>query len=626
VKRLSRALGTLRHRGPDDEGLCLVDRAGGRVANLRSVDSHVDVRLSGAETAQAFAHDLALGHRRFSIIDVSACGHQPFWSSDETVCAAFNGEIYNFREMRSELETLGRRFRSDTDTEVLVAAYQQWHLDCFHRLNGFWAVSLYDAERRELVLCRDRIGKAPLFLSELGTELLWASELKALQSLADPASFTVNEQSLVDFLVWRRRNLHDETVYREISSLPAGHWLCIDARGRRELRRYWSIPTSRADERDLDLRDRVGEFRALFSDAVRLRLHADVPVCTQLSGGIDSSAITAFAAGVSDVLDVYTVRFADAAANEEPFARLVADRYPEVIRYHVIEPPDDDLIQHMDAYVQLVEEPFHSPNQFTNHRIWREMASNGYRVNLYGAGGDEVFAGYPLYVMPFLTSLLSRGRLGRFLHELTSDSRHGSGLSALRANALPFARHLAQLAGCSRERHSLDALPVRFAPDRKPRPGPSLEIERRLIELMSEWQMSYWVRLDNQNCMGVPLELRHPFLDHRVVEFCFGLPISWLVRDGWLKWFLRIAAEDHLPREITWRSVKMGFPFPIERWLERHRPALISMATRGDCPYLDATRLERDYEVLRRRDPEALWRVLSMGLWWTRCVRNLHLA
>lgn len=625
--RLRDALRVIRHRGPDDEGLCFIERSRGGISNVGTPDTYPELDLPPVESAQGFTHDVALGHRRFSIIDVSAAGHQPFWSSDGLVCVAFNGEIYNYKELRHELEISGHRFRTETDTEVLVAAYQKWYLSCFERFNGFWAVSLYDAVRRQVVLSRDRIGKAPLFLADLDGHLYWASEIKAIQALVGQARLTVNEQSLVDFLAWRRRNLFEETVYDEVSSLPAGHWMRIDDAGRRELQRYWSIPDTRADEGDLNLPEKVAEFQEIFSDAVSIRLRADVPVCTQLSGGMDSSTIAAFTAGECEALDVYTVKFDDPASDEEPFAKAVADHYSDVIRYHLIRPPDDDFLQHADDYVRLVEEPFHGPNQFTNHRIWQEMASHGYRVNLYGAGGDEVFAGYPtLYGMPFLTSLLAKGHPVRFLREFASDARFGNGLPALRAHAVPLVRHVSCLLGLSSLASDPSKLPVRFSEGVTPRAGASLEIERRLIDLMSSWQMNYWVRLDNQNCMGVPLELRSPFLDHRVVEFGFRLPTTWLLSGGWPKWFLRVAAEGRLPKGIAWRRRKMGFPFPIQPWLSQHRTALLAMIEGGRCPYIVDKELSTRYEHLRKRDPDALWRVLSIGLWWKRCVCDRKLA
>ena len=635
-----RSLRAMSHRGPDDEGITLIDPERGTHQNLLTENSVVGAQAYGRRCARDIQHRIAFGHRRFSIVDVSAGGHQPFWSSDGKVCVAFNGEIYNYVELRHELEQRGFRFHTASDTEVLALGYQAWGVNCFQRFNGFWAVSLYDRDRRQILLARDRIGKAPLYVTRNHRGLYWASEIKGVLALIDSSRIKVHEQAVIDFLTFHRRDMFDETFYSGISSFPTAAYAWVEADGSYQPVKYWDVPNRRFSLNDISVHEAKERLKELLGDAVRLRLRADVPVAVQVSGGMDSSSLLAIAASIASKSKVhaYTVAYPGSNLNEEPFARQVAQHYSGTVDYSVIEPPADDLLDHADSYVHLMGEPFHSPNQFTSHRIWTIMTRDGFRATLYGAGGDEVFAGYAIdYFQPYLRYLLKRGCGLRFIKEFMLFSQHRSGRLGFdyfrRASQLILPGAVRLMPWASRLYHNLakDHIPPECDPFVRPNgisahAGPSDELHERVIDDMTHWLMNYWLRVDNQNSMGVPLELRSPFLDYRVVEFGFTLPMEFLIRDGWMKWILRCAMEDLLPRDVVWRKRKMGFPFPLAQWLGRFKGRILSMIQPLDSPYLDMKKFNTGYETVRKHDPSYLWCLISLGMWWKRCVQGDRLS
>jgi len=629
-KLICQSLSAMGHRGPDDEGLVLIAPETGREQNLITDSSADDLRgyqRLGAEPA--LPHRIGLGHRRFSLVDTSTAGHQPFWSASGRVCVAFNGEIYNYVELREELEQQGFQFRTQSDTEVLACAYEAWGVDCFRRFNGFWALSLYDKARKQLLLARDRIGKAPLYITRNDGGLYWASEIKGLIALLGKSPFTVREQAIVDFTAWQRRDLYHDTFYNEIQSFPNAAYVWVEDDGSYRPVSYWQVPDKRLDPRDVSTDEAARRLRELLEDAVRLRLRADVPVSVQLSGGMDSSTLAALAAQVSAPVSVYTVKFGDAGTDEEVFARQVADRYGGRLDYNVIEPPADDFLEHADQFVALMDEPFHSPNVFTNYRIWNTMAARGFRANLFGGGGDEILAGYSsAYFAPYLRSLLRQGRVATSVKEFLAHSEHRPDrrvwdYARLASQFIPSLERLS--------RRLVKAVPAGLNPLVPPqgvyaRTGPANEIGARMIDYVGSWRMNYWLRLDNQVSMSVPLELRIPFLDYRVVEYGFTMPLEYLMRDGWMKWLLRTAMADFLPPEVTWRRRKGGFPFPIVAFLQQYSSRILAMIQPLDCPYLDMRKFSAGYESMRQRDPDALWCLISLAMWWKRCVQGDRLA
>ncbi len=617
----------IAHRGPDDEGVALIRRESGDVRALRTDASADGVALPEVGAGEC-EHDVAFAHRRFSIVDTSPAGHQPFVSHDRVVTLTFNGEIYNYVELRDELSALGHEFRTRSDTEVLCAAYRAWGVACFERVVGFFALALYDASRRQVLLARDRLGKAPLYVTRRDGEVLWCSEIAGLVGDQGAGAFSIREQAVSDFVFFGLRDVHDVTFYDGVTTFPAASYAWIEPDGSFTPECYWELPRGRRTARELSADDAASGLREILDEALRMRMRADVPVAFELSGGMDSSSLCAMAAAKGHPLTAYNVTFPGTDADEEPFARLVADRYPDQIDYKVLECSSADFLDHCDEYVASMGEPFHSPNMRSNQDTWRRLREDGIRVSINGAGGDELLAGYGDYMAPYVGELLASGRVLRAWREVCASTDKPAKRFSLRA---------AYRLACG-ARNELGRRFPSFVEARRTRAAerflgkPGIRVEnvpavRRpgsaddvLRENVGPWLMNYWLRSGHQSFMGVPIEVRTPFLDHRVVEYAFSLPLEYLIRDGWKKWILRRAVDDVLPPGVTWRRRKMGFPFPYAQWFETQRPRLTAILHGLDCPFLDVPAIEREYDALAATEPLYLWRLISVALWFKRCV------
>ncbi len=615
------ALDRMRHRGPDDEGFVLIDPSTSSVVDVVTGSTMAGVRSRpGPPDPESVPHRIGLGHRRFALVDPGPSGHQPFTSRDGSVRLTWNGEIYNYIELRRELEVSGHVFATPSDTEVFVNAYLEWGTGCFERFIGFWAAALYDSRKKTVLLSRDRVGKAPLYTCRTRSGLYWASELGALRSLVpETVVWSVRTQSVVDFLYWGIRDIDGSTFYDDVATFPAASYGWVDD-GPLTPVPFWRLPDRRLSTREISADEAAREVRTALTDAVRIRLRADVPIGVQISGGLDSSSILALTAGLTDRVAAYTVAFDQPDANEEPFARAVAERHSKVVDYRVLSPPMTDPAERMAAFVELMGEPFHSPNQITNHFIWKTIRDQGLRGVLYGAGGDEVFAGYPAeYGHPHLRWLLRRGRFLETLREFAAFPKryHDDRVKDLVIRALFTASPAREERG---RRHpvpkEIDPCVIPQA-DRTPTAAP-IELEARLRDNFARRLIPYWTHIDNQNSMGVPIELRCPFLDHRVVELGFQLPIEYLIHRGWTKWILRRAIEEDLPDVVTWRRHKMGFPFPLQRWLIESADRLVSLLPESAGSFINPVSLDTNYGLLNKLNPEYLWKVLALGLWSTR--------
>jgi asparagine synthase (glutamine-hydrolysing) len=401
----------LAHRGPDDEGYVLIaPNAQRMICCCGPATDHViaptieDIRSKSPE--QGFR--IGLAHRRFSIIDLTSAGHQPFVVTPENWVLAYNGEIYNYLELRHELEQSGGSFTSHTDTEVVLKAYMKWGTDCFQRFNGFWSLAIFDPQRRCVVLSRDRLGVKPLYYITNDDCLYFASEIKALLKVSrNEQAPVVNESVVSNWLEFGIKDHTDATCFSGVSKFPAASWAFADADMRNNVRKFWSIPSLRKSVRELPVAEAVDTCRQLLADAIKLRLRADVPFALSLSGGLDSSTLAAIAKHELGIaLPAFTVGFSDASANETAFARSVAESCGCDLT--VLEPPPGSVWEHIEAFTNLQEEPYHSPNLYIEQLAWSQMRKQGIKVVLNGAAGDENFGGYGFHY-----SLLQKARLFR---------------------------------------------------------------------------------------------------------------------------------------------------------------------------------------------------------------------
>jgi asparagine synthase (glutamine-hydrolysing) len=617
ASRIHHMTGTIRHRGPDDEGYCLINTRTAAYRLAAGAESVAEIRhtqpLIGELNQEHF--DLALGHRRFAILDLTVGGHQPYFDASRKIGGVFNGLIYNYKEVKAELEANGVAFYTDCDTEVLFKAYGYWGESCFAKFNGTWAVAIYDFKKRELILSRDRLGKKPLYIYRDHTGLYFASEIKAILKVIDTAA-PVNERAVFDYLTGGYRDLSNSTFYEGIESLPPASVLRLNAKGEAVSTKYWELQSRRNAALASAAPSEVAkELRRILEDAVRIRLRADVGIGIELSGGLDSSSVAGLASSVqTSPLSCFTVEYPQTQWNEEPYAREVATRFR--MDYHVVRSPERWFWNDVDDFVALHEEPFHSPNLHTQQAVWRLMHDAGIRVILYGAGGDEVFAGYRKeYFYRYLRDLLKRGEMAAFMKNFVNFSE----LSAPELVAKAWQQFLPKSNGSAllirnALNNGLTNLPM-LAPN-------GSTTEAQLYLNMTELKMPYWLLSNDKNSLAIPVEVRAPLLDYRLVEFAFQLPVNFLIRDGWLKWILRQAVDDLLPPTITWRRKKMGYPFPLQDWLRDSMGIIDTLMANSDNPYLNHRCVRENLGLWIAQQPEMVWRILSLELWHRRFIRD----
>lgn len=516
-----------------------------------------------------------LGHRRLCILDVSPAAAQPMQSGNRYTLV-YNGEIYNYLELKAELEKEGHAFHSHSDTEVLLAAYAAWGSACLQRLDGMFAFAIWDEEEQTLFAARDRFGEKPFFFFYDGERLLFASEIKAIWAMG--VAKEANEAMLYNFLtIGYTSNPSDsgETFYQNIRKLPAAHSLTYSLR-------YNSLHTHCYWQAYIDVNLNIGEaeaierFGALFADSVRKRLRSDVPIGTSLSGGLDSSSIVAFCAGEVSAQyshKCFTASFPGFEKDETAQAALVAKQYG--LQHFTTTVNVDEVPALMDAVAAQQDEPFSSASVLAQYKVFALAKAHGVTVLLDGQGADEILAGYHKYYKWYWQELFRAGRL-RSSEELAAAKRlgvaEGFGLKNRLAAVLPefAAANLQSQKARAAFRHP--DLNRDFAFQQKQNlyyalpSHPTLNGVLHYNAFVSG--LDELLRLADRNGMAHSVEVRLPFLQHGLVEFLFTLPPHFKIHQGWTKWLLRKVAEPRLPPEIVWRRDKVGYEPPQRLWMQ----------------------------------------------------------
>ena len=568
MELVRRAAAGMKHRGPDDEGFFVA--GGGTVA---------------------------LGHTRLSIIDLSSAAHQPMELTDVGLAISFNGEIYNYRELRVELESQGCRFRTHSDTEVLLHAWAQWGPQCLPKLTGMFAFALYDARQRRLVLARDSFGIKPLFYAQTKGRIVFASEIPPLLDLA-AVSRRANPSRILEFLQYGISDYGTETFFEEIHQLPPAHFFDIPLDGGipGPPVRYWSLPRDRTLPISFD--EAAKKLRELFLESVELHLRSDVPLGIALSGGIDSSSVLMAArALLPPAAEIQTFSYIadDPGLTEERWvddangaSRAVSHKFG--IRR-------GDMARDFDLLVALQGEPVLSPVAYAQRRMFQEASKSGIKVLLEGQGADEILAGYPLYLPARLASLMRRGEVSRALR-FARDNRipwRSAVSSCVPDVVLKTWQHLSggpQLFPWIRlswaEAHGLSF--------RGSTPHKRFALRESLHETLYRSKLPAFLRWGDRNSMASSVENRVPFLTQRLAEFVFALPEEYLIaNDGTSKSVFRAAMRGLTPDSILDRKIKIGFAPPYRAWIEDMRPQareLLEIA--AEIPALSADIVWRD--------------------------------
>ena len=606
----------IRHRGPDDEGYSAIIDKGTEILSLVGKDSsghnsHQDIR--NLQNLHAFA---GIAHRRFAIIDTSSAGRQPFLSTDKNFSVSFNGEIYNYLELRDELIGLGHGpFETESDTEVLVKSYEVWGTDCFKRFNGFWAIAILDSDR--LILSRDRIGKKPLYFTDDNGTVVFASEITPIVRHRRRNGFdlTLNEKAVFDYLRLDRRNSNFDSFFTEIKQVQPSTFIEFNLSdiSLQSVNEFWSLDNVKRD-RGFDLATGIDSFNEAIHDSVSLRLRADVPLEANLSGGLDSAAIVAVASKIlgsrGEQLTTHNIRYSDnQSLDESAPAELIAKHCGADFRQIVMN--KSDAFDDIDSLIMAAEEPVHSMAALVQNRSWHQISSEGFKVILHGSANDEIMLGYD-YLKKI--ELMNRIKSCQF-QNLFRDILH---------QPIIFLKLVKWLIG-ENEDKSLEGSEY-FSPDFLEK-NQSRHFEYlsgldhvnkktgdRMLSDLKHLRIPYWCNLMDKNMMNVPVEVRMPFLDHKFLEYIFSVPEKYLLRNGYTKYLLRRALADKLPASIVWQRVKVGFSVPKKSWLSENSTELLED--------FDYPGLERFFNVelvksnFHSMNPDLGWRFLNFAKWY----------
>lgn len=634
-------MSVVRHRGPDDEGYALAD-FGGPVRSFAGDDTPDDVvsshaKVEGRTAVQSFrTAKVALGHRRLSILDVSASGHQPMVSDDGRWTIVYNGEIYNFEAIRSVLEKSGHRFHSHSDTEVVLHAFIAWGVDCVRRFNGMFAFVIYDAQRKRIFAARDRFGVKPLYmwLSPDGLFAI-ASEIKQLTTLPQFQA-RLNGQRAYDFLNWALTDHTSQTLFEGVTQLRGGEYVEAPIDDLRALPRpvpWYTLTPAR--ERTDSFEEASQRVRELFLDSVALRMRADVSVGTALSGGLDSSSIVCAVNDRRRRAGSTTPQRSFSACSHE--ARFDERKHVEKVvaatnvDAHYVYPTVDGLFEALDAMTWHQDEPFGGTSNFAEWSVFQLVSSTPVKVTLDGHGADELFGGYPSFYGPRLLELMKRGRGLELAREALALRRRHRYTPRLLAGALLNAgvpnATLQQLRNATGRisqdaawfRHDRHAVDPSSPSDPFFRESQSVAgYSRALLLATSLPQQLRWADRDS---MAHSIESRTPFLDYRLIEYVLGCPPEFKIRNGVTKAILREAMADLLPPAIAQRPDKMGFVTAEESWMLRDaRPrfrAEVDDAFAAAADVMNEGARDRAVDILEGREPFNLfvWRLISFGRW-----------
>lgn len=556
----------IRHRGPDDEGYLLVNTRAGRTISCGGPDTEHRLSLPYLEQFKSEYFDLAFGFRRLSILDLSPAGHQPMSSPDGKFWIIFNGEIYNYKELRKELAEHGHNFRTTSDTEVILAAYQQWGESCVDHFNGMFALAIWDTVEKKIFIARDRFGEKPFnYVYVPGRLFAFASEIKALWA-AGVAGRRIHEETLALFTEYGQVETGEQTVYEDVLRLPQAHCLTVTADGRLQKRRYWDVDPRVQVEGWNDERC-VEHFGELLISSVRMRLHADVPVGSSLSGGIDSSTIVGIINRLlpkTSIQKTFSARFDDPSRDEGCWMDLVTNK--NRVERHDVWPTAEEFFAELSDLFWHQEEPFTSTSVYAQWNVMRLAKQKGVTVLLDGQGADEMLAGYHSYFNEITDDLLNSFNVTGYLKwRRDCLALYGvvpRGLGRVLRQKMPKSVKRLVRDGL-RQSHVTPAYPI------YPREFRKLSSLRKLLWWNTTREgLVELLRYADRNSMAHSREVRLPFLDHNLVEFVFKLPDRFLVRDGWTKWIAREAFRDFVPQEISNRVDKLGYMPPQDRWLQ----------------------------------------------------------
>ncbi len=630
--RITKMNDLVKHRGPDDEGYVLINSKTNHFEHCSGNDSisYVKEKFKNIGLINFDPFDVILAHRRLSIIDLSENGHGPMGCADNQLWITYNGEIYNYIELRTELEQNGFIFRTKTDTEVIINSYKFWGIECLNKFNGMWAFAIWDSNKKELFLARDRFGVKPLYYSTSESSFAFSSELKPLLYFSQNAP-QVNREKIPFYIIYGNRLNTDETYFKNIHSLPASHYLVFKD-NRINVKRYYDLPVNNLQsDSEEELKHKIVD---ILSDSIKLRYRSDVAVGACLSGGFDSSSIVSLSKNISgNNLNTFSAVWDERNCDESVYIDIVNKEYGCIP--HKIKPKAEEfegIFNNLNYYQEI---PTEGPGLYPQWYVMQE-ASSKVKVLLDGQGGDEVFGGYFL-TGHYLRSLVKDKRIFRtvtspdkFFRFFMKNGIH-SFLSWIFPNqylSLNRSKYSNKFRILNQDNFNENELTELLKPE-----NPAGKYNNFLNNV--SYQFIYLQTLpsllhyEDRSSMAHSIESRVPFLDYRLVELGINLKPDHLSYKGLSRPLYRNALEKYLPAEIVTRKDKLGFPTPFSSWTRGILKEMISDNLLNPdsqiCKYININRLRinlTDHFSGKKDFSWEIWRLLSLEYFLNQFTNN----
>lgn len=570
---LKASINPIHHRGPDSDGFWthLID---------------ADTIGPAHEMAASNENKVAFAFKRLAIIDLRPESNQPFSHENGRYHIIFNGEIYNYLELKEDLKEAGIRFLTNSDTEILLKAYVHWGSDCFQKLNGMWACCIYDKEEGKLVVCRDRFGIKPLYYLKTSQGVSFFSEIKQIFNHPEFKK-EANELVIRDFLESAILDASNETFFKGVKAFPQSHFAEIDINNPQEIKEFRYFDLKESSEKPKSYKESVQEFKALFESSVNLRFRSDMPVGACLSGGLDSSSIVSLAGHFGKKINAFSIDNKDPELSEISYVKDVVDKYNTLNSVVAFNELDD--LKLLDEMFKIQDEPISGLGVIAQWRVMKLASENKVTVLLDGQGGDEIFGGYRKFVFFYLKELLKKKKFARAVREMVSFFSSGEfnllDKEGVRRylNRTHVSEYLTEEALKIEKSHNISI-------------SGASDFSQKSYEDIYFYSYPQLLRYEDRNSMAFSLESRVPFLDYRLVEFVYNLPASYKIRKGFTKAILRDSMKGILPDSVRLRKSKLGFATPEKRWMQKtHREYFLAYFKKMINPYINEKKLFQDF-------------------------------
>lgn len=614
---------TLQHRGPDDEGFTISGKSV-YTKYYRGEDSISEVSLfpNILQHQKKVSDTIGLLHRRLSILDLSPAGHQPM-TYQNRYTIVFNGEIYNYKELKTLLIQKGFEFISDTDTEVILAAYCFWGQNCVSHFVGMWAFAIYDKERNELFISRDRFGIKPLYFFQSKTLFAFASEIKALLQI-DVIKPEANITSVFEYISFGTTADPSANLFKYIQVLAPAHNLVINTETlQTKVTAYYNLEENVYNYKLPSANEIQNTFNHYLKDSIDLQLRADVSIGSTLSGGLDSSTIVALTASKMNgtAFKTFTAAYHEKEIDESDFAKKVVADYKNIDSYFTY-PNSKEYWNDIDKLIWHQDLPINSTSMFAQWEVMKLANEQKIKVLLDGQGADEILGGYYNFAGIYLIQKLKRLQFYSFFQEKAElKQKFSPNINNTLGRAFYyFTPEFMQRSIRSKKRLGMNSFSQGFQNklgtiDVPVRGGKTFR-EQSLLSV--QFSLQDLLRYEDRNSMAFSIESRVPFLDHRLVEFSIALNNDWKIKNGWTKYILRKSSESILPKEVVWRKYKMGFLTPQKIWKDESKQELTQFINETTIPDF----LNKDYllklnniEITNSTHLSEFWKLISFLKW-----------